>query len=71
MSPIIDEVKKDLGSSVRILKIDVDKNPTVSTKFKIRGVPTFVLFKNGEILWKESGVIVKGTLISTIKGFIK
>ncbi|MFT5860596.1 MAG: thioredoxin 1 [Flavobacteriaceae bacterium] len=71
MSPIIDEVKSELGPSVRILKIDVDKNPAVSTKFKIRGVPTFILFKNGEIVWKESGVIPKRTLLSTIQGSAK
>jgi thioredoxin 1 len=71
MSAIIDEVKSELGTSVRILKIDVDKNPSVSTKFKIRGVPTFILFKKGEIVWKESGVIPKRTLLSAIQGSIK
>ncbi len=67
MAPILDDVKKDLKESVRILKIDVDKNPAVADKYKIRGVPTLILFKKGEIVWRESGVIDKGTLVSKIK----
>ena len=66
MHPILDQLKDQMGSKVRILKIDVDKNQDVAEKFKVRGVPTFVLFKNGEILWRQSGVIELGTLKSKI-----
>ena len=66
MHPILDQLKDQMGSKVRILKIDVDKNQDVAEKFKVRGVPTFVLFKNGEILWRQSGVIELSTLKSKI-----
>ena len=67
MAPILDQVKTELGDSVRILKIDVDKNQTVADKFKIRGVPTFILFKNGQIVWRQSGGMDKNTMIHKIK----
>ena len=70
MNPILDQLKKDLGSQIRILKIDVDKNPVVADQFKVRGVPTFVLFKNGEVLWRQSGAMDLSLLNSQIKSRI-
>ena len=70
MAPILDQVKTELGGSVRILKIDVDKNQTVADKFKIRGVPTFILFKNGQIVWRQSGGMDRNTMIHKIKSAI-
>ena len=67
LAPILESVKDEMKGSVRILKIDVDKNPHVAEKYKIRGVPTMILFKKGEILWRESGVMDKNTLVSKIK----
>lgn len=69
MAPILDEVKNNLHNNVRILKVDVDKNQSVAQKFQVRGVPTFILFKNGKMLWKESGVINARELESKIKPF--
>lgn len=66
LAPILEEVKTELKGSVRILKIDVDKNPQIADKYKIRGVPTMILFKKGEIVWRESGVMDRNTLISKI-----
>lgn len=67
IAPILDQLKNQLGETVRIIKIDVDKNQSVADKFKIRGVPTFILFKNGQIVWRQSGGIDLDTLIAKIK----
>jgi len=56
VAPIIDSIKNEYGKKLRVLKIDVDKNNAASAKYKVRGVPTFLLFKNGEIIWRSSGV---------------
>jgi thioredoxin 1 len=70
MSPILDKLKAEMGSHVRVLKIDVDKNQEVAAKFKVKGVPTFVLFKKGEILWRQSGGMDLATLKNKIKASI-
>ena len=67
MSPILKEVKDALGTSVSIIKIDVDKNQTLASKYQVRGVPTLILFKNGQPLWRQSGVLQKHELISLLK----
>ncbi|MCH2224623.1 MAG: thioredoxin [Crocinitomicaceae bacterium] len=67
MHPILDELKNEKKDAVRILKIDVDKNQDVAQKFKIRGVPTFILFKKGEIIWRQSGAIPKTVLEQKIR----
>lgn len=56
MPPILDEVKTGLGSSVNILKVDVDKNQKAAQKYGIRSIPTLLIFKNGKVVWRKSGV---------------
>ncbi|SFW66211.1 thioredoxin [Chitinophaga sancti] len=57
MAPILEEVKKKIGESASIIKVDVDINMEASAKYEIKGVPTLILFKNGKILWRMSGVV--------------
>ncbi|PKQ46180.1 thioredoxin [Confluentibacter flavum] len=67
MSPILKEVKDSLGETVSIIKIDVDKNQALASKYQVRGVPTLILFKNGKQLWRQSGVVEKKDLISLLQ----
>jgi len=62
MSPILDDVKSKVGAMVTILKIDVDKNQALASRFKIKSVPTLLLFKKGEIIWKKSGIVSSSEL---------
>lgn len=67
MTPILQDVSKKVGGKATILKIDVDKNPKVAAKYQIQGVPTLMIFKNGKMLWRQSGVVAAPQLISLLE----
>ena len=69
MSPILQDVKKEIGDMANIIKIDVDKNPGVANAHQVQGVPTLIIFKNGRPLWRQSGVVQKAELLSLLKKF--
>jgi thioredoxin 1 len=70
LAPILKEVKQELSDTIKIIKIDVDKNQSIAAKYQVRGVPTMILFKNGEQLWRQSGVLQKSDIINIIKSKI-
>jgi len=56
MMPVLEKLKEDLGDSIRILKIDVDKNKALATQMNVRGVPAFMIYKSGTLMWRAAGV---------------
>lgn len=66
LAPILKQVKDNLGERITILKIDVDKNQQLASKYQVRGVPTMILFQNGKQLWRQSGVMSKEEIVKTI-----
>jgi thioredoxin 1 len=67
MAPILKETKIALGDKVQIIKIDVDKNPELAADLQIQGVPTLMLYKKGQLIWRKSGVIPKHELVKLIQ----
>ncbi len=67
LAPILKQVKDEMGKAIKIVKIDVDKNQSIASKYQVRGVPTMLLFKNSKQLWRESGVLQKNDIIKIIK----
>lgn len=67
LAPILKQTKAELGDAVKIVKIDVDRNQPLAEKYQVRGVPTLILFKNGEQLWRQSGVVQKDDLVRLIQ----
>ncbi|MDZ7660032.1 thioredoxin [Fodinibius sp.] len=57
MGPILKDLKKRMGDAINIIKVDAEKNADAAIKYNVRGVPTLILFKDGQILWQQSGVV--------------
>jgi len=66
-SPILEQVKNEVGDTAKIIKIDVDKNPAVAQSMNVTGVPTLMLYRNGQQIWRRSGVSDKVTLLSLLQ----
>lgn len=63
LSPVIKEVKEELGTAMKVLKVDIDKNKSAANKYKIQSVPTLAIFQRGKIVWRESGMKTKSQLV--------
>lgn len=67
MDPILRTLKDEVGEDATIIKIDVDKNPAAAQAYQVQGVPTLILFRQGEIVWRQSGVVQAKQLEQIIK----
>lgn len=70
MPPILEQVKKNLGDKVTIVKIDIDKNPAAANAYHIQSVPTLMIFQNGQSKWRQSGVVQAGQLQQIVAQYL-
>ena len=70
MQPILKELHEKMGNEIRIIKVDIDKSPVPSSVYNVTSVPTLMLFKKGNILWRQSGVVPAVSLQKIISQFI-
>ena len=68
-SSVLVNVKEQVGDAARIIKIDIDQYPAIASEYNVRGVPTLAIFKNGQLLWKDSGVHDVNTLTNLLKQY--
>jgi thioredoxin 1 len=66
MAPILKQAKDSLGDKVRIIKVDIDRNPEAAQFYQVQGVPTLILFRKGQVLWRQSGVLPASTLVQVV-----
>jgi thioredoxin 1 len=71
MPPILKELKSKMGDEVTILKMDIDRNPAVAASYQIQSVPTLVVFRNGQIKWRQSGVMPASQIQSVLEGILR
>ena len=69
MAPILKQAKDAVGDKVKIIKVDIDKNPHAAQHYGIQGVPTLILFKKGAIQWRQSGVVPAQTLVQVLNQY--
>ena len=68
-APVLKDIAAEVGDMVRIIKVDVDKNPKVAAEYQVKGVPTLILFKNGKVQWRQSGMLPKQQILSVINQY--
>ena len=70
ISPLLEQVSSEIGDTAKILKVDIDKNQSFAASYGIRSVPTLLLFKEGNVVWRQAGVPPKHLIVESIKNFI-
>lgn len=70
MAPILDEFKVQVGDKATVIKIDVDKNPAAAQAYQVRGVPTLAIFKQGKVVWRQSGVLSAAELQRALQPYL-
>jgi thioredoxin 1 len=70
LAPILKQVKEEMGNTLKIVKIDVDKNQSLASTYQVKGVPTMLLFKNGKQVWRQSGVLQKNDILRIVQQHI-
>lgn len=71
MHPVLEQLKEQMGDRLRILKIDVDKNEALSASYRVQAVPTLMLFRKGELLWRQSGALGLNQLSGIVKDYLR
>jgi thioredoxin 1 len=69
MAPILKQLKEMVGDGVKIIKVDVDKNPAAASAYNVQGVPTLILFKDEQIKWRQSGVVQAAQLKQVVEQY--
>lgn len=67
LAPILIDVVDEVGEKARVIKVNVDKNPVAADHYNVRSVPTMIIFKGGQIRWRQSGVVAKGEIVKALK----
>lgn len=70
MAPVLEEFKRTVGERARVIKVDVDRNAAVAQAYRVQGVPTLILFKQGRQVWRASGVIGAAQLAQAVSPFL-
>lgn len=69
MKPILEEVKQKMGNDATIIKVDVDQNPEAAEIYNVTGIPTLMIFKNGEVKWRKAGVVAANQIIQQLNNY--
>ena len=69
MAPAIQEVGKEVEGKARVIKVNIDKNQGAANQYNVRAVPTFIIFKHGQAVWRHAGMIDKNTLEKQLLAF--
>jgi len=69
MHPVLEQLKRDLGDGIRIIKLDVDKNGSQAAFYRVQSVPTLMLFRGGQVLWRQSGAMSLSDLLAVVRQY--